>query len=138
MTSSARLQLVQALYQKDMTGIDTEELIDEFAKSEESSLNEQDQEIFEGLLRGVINHLGDIDSKLGSALAEGWRAERMDRTMRAILRAGLYEILFCRLVSSKKIIGEYLKISDSFFSPKQTRLVPGILDRVSREVRGHE
>lgn len=138
MTSSARLQLVQALYQMDMTALDAEELINEFSEREDSSLNETEQENFEALLRGVVEHLSDIDSKLEGALAEGWRAERIDRTMRAILRAGLYEILFRHLVPSNKIIKEYRKIAGSFFSPKQTRLVPGVLERVAQEVGRHE
>ena len=133
MTSPARLQLVQALYQMDMTALEAEELISEFLEREDSSLNETEQESFEALLRGVAGHLGDVDSKLEGALAEGWRAERIDRTMRAILRAGLYEILFQRLVPSDKIIQEYQEIAESFFSAKQTRLVPGILERIARE-----
>ena len=138
MTSPARLQLVQALYQMDMTALDAEELIKEFSEREDSSLNETEQESFEALLRGVVKHLGDIDSKLEGALAEGWRAERIDRTMRAILRAGLYEILFRHLMPSNKIIKEYQKIAGSFFSRKQTRLVPGVLERVARETGRHE
>lgn len=133
MTSPARLQLVQALYQMDMTALGAEELINEFSEREDSNLDEMEQESFEALLRGVVEHLNDIDFKLGGALAEGWRAERIDRTMRAILRAGLYEILFRRLVPANKTIGEYRNIAGSFFSPKQTRLVPGVLDRVARE-----
>lgn len=133
MTSPARLQLVQALYQMDMTALGAEELINEFSEREDSNLDEMEQESFEALLRGVVEHLNDIDSKLGGALAEGWRAERIDRTMRAILRAGLYEILFRRLIPANKTIGEYRNIAGSFFSPKQTRLVPGVLDRVARE-----
>lgn len=138
MTSPARLQLVQALYQMDMTALDAEELINEFSEREDSDLNEVERESFEALLRGVVEHLSEVDSKLGSALAEGWRAERIDRTMRAILRAGLYEILFSRLIPASKTIGEYREIAGSFFSPKQTRLVPGVLERVAREAGRYE
>ncbi|MCY4034690.1 MAG: transcription antitermination factor NusB [Hyphomicrobiales bacterium] len=138
MTSPARLQLVQALYQMDMTALDAEELINEFSEREDSDLNEIERESFEALLRGVVEHLSEVDSKLGSALAEGWRAERIDRTMRAILRAGLYEILFSRLIPASKTIGEYREIAGSFFSPKQTRLVPGVLERVAREAGRYE
>ena len=138
MTSPARLQLVQALYQMDMTALDAEELINEFSEREDSSLNEIEQESFEALLRGVVKHLGGIDSKLEDALVEGWRAERIDRTMRAILRAGLYEILFRHLMPSGKIIKEYQRIAGSFFSQKQTRLVRGVLERVAREAGRNE
>ena len=135
---NARLRLVQALYQMDMTAIPVEQLIiesSEHALDENAPPEEQEQAHFELLLRGVVQHLDVIDEKLQASLAEGWRAERMDRTLRAILRAGLHEILFSPLLPAQGVIADYGRLAESFFSASQASVVRGVLQRVSRESR---
>ena len=136
MTAPSRLQAVQALYQMDMTSLDSEALIREFIEhplDDETGLEKGEQECFEQILRGVAEHLDVIDTKLERALAQGWRAERMDRTLRAILRAGIYEMLFCPLQPANALIKDYREIAASFFSSGQAGLVRGVLERIRQE-----
>ena len=136
MTAPSRLQAVQALYQMDMTSLDSEALIREFVEhplGEETELEKGEQERFEQILRGVAEHLDSIDAKLEAALAQGWRAERMDRTLRAILRASIYEMLFCPLQPANTLIKDYREIAASFFSSGQAGLVRGVLERIRQE-----
>lgn len=130
MVSNVRLQVVQALYQMDMTSQDVEELVTEFTENywdNDLERLEAEEICFERILRGAIRHLDVIDARLSIMLSQGWRAERMDRTMRAILRAGLYELLFSTSVSAQVVIKEYRRLAESFFSSSQVGLVRGIL-----------
>ena len=97
--SAARLAAVQALYQMDMTGIDLNEVIAEFGahrlgKEIEGSLYRDAEAAFFGdLVKGVVREQLEIDPLIDKQLAEGWRLTRVDSILRAILRAGAYEIL---------------------------------------------
>ena len=104
-----------------------------------TSVPAADQEQFHNLLCGVVQNLDAIDAKLQSSLDHGWRAERMDRTLRATLRAGLYEILFPSPTPAQTIataqsvtIKTYHKIAASFFPPTQTSLVRAILQNATQ------
>ena len=130
MTDNTRLRLVQALYQMDMTAAPVEQLIGDNAASafdDAPPPDEREQARFEHLLRGAVQHLDAIDEKIQACLAQGWRAERMDRTLRAILRAGLYEMLFSRLTPASSIIAGYRALAQSFFADSQASVVHGVL-----------
>ena len=135
MADNTRLRLVQALYQMDMTAAPVEQLIGEFAQAaldDAPPPDERQQARFERLLRGAVQHLDAIDERLQACLAEGWRAERMDRTLRAILRAGLYEVLFSRLTPASSIIAGYRALAQSFFADSQASVVHGVLQAALR------
>lgn len=120
----------------EMTSLGVEELVREFSENileNDLERNEIERICFERILRGVVEHLAVIDAKLVTMLAKGWRTDRIDRTLLAILRAGLYEILFSASISPQIVIAEYRKIAESFFSSSQVRLVRAILERAFLE-----
>ncbi len=61
--------------------------------------------------------------------------ERLGAVMRALLRAGVYELMAFTDVPVKVVISEYVTLARSFFSESETGFVNGILDKISREVR---
>ena len=96
--SAARLAVVQALYQMDMSGIDLNEVVSEFEAHRLGQEIEGDQyfeaeaAFFRDLVEGVVREQRSLDPLIDEQLAEGWRLNRVDSILRAILRAGAYEL----------------------------------------------
>jgi transcription antitermination protein NusB len=142
--SAARLAAVQALYQMDMTGIDLNQVIAEFEThrlgQEVDGCQYADVEaaFFRNLVEGVVREQLMIDPLIDKQLAEGWRLTRVDSILRAILRAGAYEILVRSDVPARVVISEYVDIAHAFFAEQEPKVVNGILDRIGHKARPHE
>ena len=142
--SAARLAAVQALYQMDMTGIDLNEVIAEFEAhrlgQDIEGLQYADAEaaFFRDLVEGVVREQLRIDPLIDKQLAEGWRLARVDSILRAILRAGTYEILVRGDVPARVAISEYVDIAHAFFAEEEPKVVNGILDRLGHTARPQE
>jgi N utilization substance protein B len=71
-----------------------------------------------------------------SGLARKLTARRIDSTLRAILRAGAYELMERKDVPVAVIVSEYLDIAKAFYVDDEPKLVNAVLDRIARRVRG--
>ena len=97
--SAARLAAVQALYQQEMEGTPIPRLLKEFhdhrlgATIEDERYHEAERDFFDDIVMGVSSRCAELDALISRRLAEGWTLERLDRSMRAILRAGAYELV---------------------------------------------
>ncbi|MFA9387564.1 MAG: transcription antitermination factor NusB, partial [Methyloceanibacter sp.] len=142
--SAARLAVVQALYQMDMSGIDLNEVVSEFEAHRLGQEIEGDQyfeaeaAFFRDLVEGVVREQRSLDPLIDEQLAEGWRLNRVDSILRAILRAGAYELAMRDDVPARVVISEYLDIAHAFFGDEEPRVVNGILDRLARKARSKE
>ncbi|MGD9502605.1 MAG: transcription antitermination factor NusB [Methyloceanibacter sp.] len=142
--SAARLAAVQALYQMDMTGIDLNQVIAEFAahrlgqEIEGCQYAEAELDFFRDIVEGVVREQLRIDPLIDKQLAEGWRLTRVDSILRAILRAGAYEILIRGDVPVRVVISEYVDIAHAFFGEEEPKVVNGILDRLGHKARPQE
>lgn len=145
---AARLAAVQALYQVEMSGRSASAVSDEFlihragragpdAVEEGGVLDGLDREWFTALVRGVAAD-DSLDDILAGALAEGWTVERLDPVLRAILRAGLWELLHRPDVPGAVVANEYVELANGFFADKEPAVVNAILDRVSGVIRDPE
>jgi N utilization substance protein B len=86
----------------------------------------------------VVREQLKIDPLIDKQLAEGWRLTRVDSILRAILRAGAYEILDRDDVPARVTISEYVDIAHAFFSDEEPKVVNGILDRIGHKARPAE
>jgi N utilization substance protein B len=142
--SAARLAAVQALYQMDMTGIDLTQVVAEFEahrlgqEIEGCQYTPAEAEFFRDLIEGVVRDQLKIDPLIDQQLAEGWRLTRVDSILRAILRAGAYEILTRDDVPARVAISEYVDIAHAFFSEEEPKVVNGILDQLAHKARPQE
>jgi len=142
--SAARLAAVQALYQIEMGGDGPEEAIDDFlhqrrgAAAGEGEGLAMDPEAFAALVRGVAARRAEIDAHIDGALEKGWRVGRLERVLRAVLRAGCYELLAAPDVPARVVIDEYIEIAHAFFGRTEPALVNGVLDRLARTLRPDE
>src|ERR1051326_6155758 len=139
--SAARLAAVQALYQHDMEGTPVPRLLKEFhdhrlgATIEEAQYIEAEQSFFDDVVSGADARREEIDGVIASKLAEGWSLERLDRPMRAILRAGTYELLARPDVPLGSVISEYVDVAHAFYDKRESGFVNGLLDAIAKEAR---
>ena len=139
--SAARLAAVQALYQQDMEGTPITRLLHEFhehrlgATIEDATYHDAEIDFFDDVVSGVDARRGEIDEKIAAKLAEGWSIERLDRPMRAILRAGAYELIARADVPLGSVISEYVDVAHAFYDKRESGFVNGLLDAIAKEAR---
>jgi N utilization substance protein B len=139
--SVARLAAAQALYQMETSGAGVETVIREFTEHglggevEGVRLADLDEAFFADLVRGVVGLQADIDRRLVGRLAKGWRLDRLDATVRAILRCGAFEILHREDVPAEVAIDEYVELAKSFFHGPEPGFVNAALDAIAKDER---
>ena len=142
--TAARLAAVQALYQREVSGGSSTGLIDQFAthrfgaEIEGDTYVTPDPALFSAVVRGATERAEDIDTILENALVAGWPLARLQAVLRAILRAGVWELLANREVDGPIIVSDYVHMAEAFFDEKEPGMANAVLDRVRREVRPDE
>ena len=139
---AARLAAVQALYQMDIGGTGVLEVVAEYEAHRlgqeldgETNLK-ADASWFRSIVSGVVREQTRLDPLIGSALQDDWALSRLDSTVRAILRAGTFELLDRKDVPIPVIVTEYVEIAHAFFEEDEPKLVNAVLDRIAKQVRG--
>jgi len=139
--SAARLAAVQALYQQEMEGTPLSRLLKEFhdhrlgATIEDETYLEAERDFFDDIVTGAAARQADIDKLISERLAAGWTLERLDRPMRAILRAGAYELIARPDVPVASVISEYVDVAHAFFDKRESGFVNGLLDAIAKAAR---
>lgn len=137
----ARLAAVQALYQLDLGGEGVDTVIREFSNHrfdgdiEGQTLAEADEAWFGDIVRGVVESQKSIDPAITARLASNWRLERLDATLRALLRAGAWELTHKVDVPREIVIDEYVELAKAFFDESEARFINAALDGVARDTR---
>lgn len=142
--SAARLAAVQALYQMDVSGTSVIDALAEFEafwigrEVEGIEFKPSDIEFFRNVITGVVENQRPIDMKIDKALSEGWPLRRIEAVLRAILRAGGYELMYRKDVPARVVITEYVDVTHGFYGEDEPGLVNAVLDNLTREVRPGE
>ncbi len=153
--SSARLAAVQALYEIELTGAGIDSVLADFLDhgigsktlvtppgaeegEVEALLAEPDKVLFAAILRGTMARRDDFDTMIGGALTGDWSVERLEAVLRAILRAGAYELATRPDVPPRVAISEYVDVAKAFFAGPEPGLVNAVLDRIARVVRAED
>lgn len=135
---SARLAAVQALYQMDVGEQTLEETLTQFESFRLGREVEGDQylpadaDYFKHIVRGVVTNQVKLDPIINSALQAGWPMTRIDATLRALLRAGVFELTQRKDIPFKVVIREYVDVANAFYEDEVPGLVNGVLDAVAR------
>lgn len=142
--AAARLAIVQALYQMEVAGKGVNEILAEFETHWMGQEIEGDQyqpaevEFFRDVLQGVLTDQVAIDRQVDRALTGGWPLARVEAVMRAVLRAGAYELRARKDVPPRVVIKEYVDVAGAFFGATESGMVNAVLDRIAREERAAE
>jgi N utilization substance protein B len=140
--AAARLAAVQALYQHEMEGTAIPALLHEFhnhrigATIEDVEYAEAEIDFFDDVVKGATARAGEIDVAIEAKLASGWTLARLDKPMKAILRAGTYELMARADVPVGAVISEYVDVAHAFYDRRETGFVNGLLDNIAKDVRG--
>ncbi len=138
---SARLSAVQALYQMETSGSGAKAVVKEFRdhrfgyEEEPGDYVETDEEFFEDLVTGIVSIQSDVDKRIGGVLKEGWKLSRLDATVRAILRAGGYELIARKDVPPAVVINEYVDVAHALFESTEPGFVNATLYALEKQVR---
>lgn len=142
--SAARLAAVQALYQMDLSGKPVGDVIAEHEahwigrEIEGIDMPEAEEAFFRAIVEGVVADQRGIDLAIDEALAKGWPLKRIEAVLRAILRAGVFELKNRADVPLRVIISEYMRVTDTFYSEQEPAMVNAVLDAIARDVRAGE
>ncbi len=138
---TARLGVVQALYQMELAETDLSDILADFGARGLAKAGEGDETLegdfrfFSDLVTGVVQSQRELDPKINDTLNASWRLDRLDSILRAILRAGAYELAHRPDVPAKVVINEYLEITHAFFDDEQVKFANGVLDRLAHDLR---
>ncbi|MEP3436392.1 MAG: transcription antitermination factor NusB [Hoeflea sp.] len=139
---AARLAAVQALYQMDIGGAGVLEVVAEYealrlgGEIDGEQYRPADAAWFRAVVSGVVENQRALDPAIRASLTEDWPLSRLDTTLRAILRAGAWELSFKKDVPVAVIVNEYVDVARAFFESDETKIVNAVLDRLARTYRG--
>jgi transcription antitermination protein NusB len=143
--SAARLGAVQALYQMDVGGIELGETLAQFssraqgANFDNGDCGEADFPHLRQVVEGVVREQALLDPKTDAALVADWPLHRLDATVRAILRAGVFELWFMEKVPARVAVSEYVDVAAAFFPDSdEPAFVNGVLNKLARKRRADE
>lgn len=142
--SGARLAGVQALYQMEQSGQSTNAVIADFMEDrlglgeDGEPIEEADPDFFKWIVNGVVERQEEIDRAIMKRLASGWKLDRLDATSRAILRAGVHELIADHGLATQIILAEYVSIAHAFFEGAEPRFINGLLDGVAQDTRASQ
>ena len=93
---------------------------------------EVDNEFVRNVVYGVITHLDSLD-ELANSHMKDWSINRIDKTGAAILRIGLYEILYEEDTPNIVAINEAVELSKKYSDDNVRKIINAVLDKVSNE-----
>ena len=88
--------------------------------------------MFSGIMACYADNAEKINDMVNSSFTEDWPKERVEPTLKAILQAGVAELLAFPDTPSPIVISEYVDITRSFYDGPEVRVVNGILDRLAK------
>ena len=141
---AARLAAVQALYQMDVAGTGVNEILSEYEthwlgrEVEGEQYLPAEAAFFRELVRGVVAEQRRLDPLIDDALASGWPLKRIDTILRAILRAGAFELDRKADIPARVIVSEYVDLANAFVEKDETGMVNAVLDQIGRQLRAEE
>ncbi|MBS0622936.1 MAG: transcription antitermination factor NusB [Verrucomicrobia bacterium] len=127
--------IFQLLYSYDLSrGVGGEEIIP--MMMETLSVSRSNLRQAQAQMEKVVSHLKELDHLIDQEV-KNYEADRIGRVERAILRLGVYELLFDSHLPPKVVIAESLRLSKKFSSPESTSFVNAVIDGI-REKEGIE
>jgi N utilization substance protein B len=141
---AARLAAVQALYQMDIAGAGINDVFAEFESHWIGNEVEGDQYLpaeaafFRDVVAGVVRDQAKLDPIIDDALQKGWPLKRIDAILRAVLRAGSYELEHRADIPARVVVSEYVDVAHAFVEKDETGMVNAVLDQIARHFRSGE
>lgn len=142
--SAARLAAVQALYQMDVAGSALPDIFAEFESHwigrevEGETYTEAEAGYFRDIVEGVLREQRALDPMVDDALQKGWPLKRVEAVLRAVLRAGAYELAHRSDIPARVVVSEYVDVAGAFLDKEETGMVNAVLEQLARKSRADE
>jgi N utilization substance protein B len=128
--SKARKRAFDAIFAADLRKVSPDTLLD---LTHEQVADRQNQdaifEYAEQIVAGVIDHHEEIDDLL-ETYSEGWSIDRMPNVDRAILRVGIWEILYSDTPNAV-VVNEAVELAKEYSTEESGGFINGLLSRVA-------
>ena len=131
--SEARKIIMTILYQ--IVVYDKNKMIYEVEDVIKENL-EIDNEFVKDIVYGVITYQNDLD-KIANKYLNNWTIDRLGSTDIAILRMGIYELLYTDTPSIVSI-NEAVELAKIYSDESVAKMINAVLDRVYHEMVDHE
>ena len=111
---------MQALYQMDIGGAGINDIFAEFESHwlgnevEGEKYLPAEAAFFRDVVSGVVRDQAKLDPLIDDALSKGWPLKRIDAILRAVLRAGSYELEHRKDVPGRVVVSEYVDVAHAF------------------------
>jgi len=127
----ARHYAMQALYQWHMAGASVTDIEAEFRADYDFS--HVDLEYFQALLHGVPACVDELDAAMEPLLDR--KLNDLGPVERALLRMGMYELIYRIDVPFKVVINEEVALAKKFGATDSHKYINGVLDKAARQLR---
>ena len=141
---AARLAAVQALYQMDIAATPLQDILAEFESHwmgrevEGSQYLPVEAAFFRSVVGGVLEDQRKLDPMIDKALNDGWPLKRVEALLRAVLRAGAFELSARTDVPARVVVSEYVDVAHAFLDKDETGMVNAVLVQLARPLRAGE
>jgi len=141
---AARLAAVQALYQMDIAGKGLNDILAEFESHWLGREVEGEQYLpaeaafFRDIVGGFTAEQRRLDPLIDQTLASGWPLKRVEAIVRAVLRAGAFELDKRPDIPARVVVSEYVGVANAFVDRDETGMVNAVLDALARRFRAGE
>lgn len=141
---AARLAAVQALYQMEIAGAGINDIFAEFESHwlgnevEGDTYLPAEAAFFRDVVSGVVRDQTKLDPIIDEELQKGWPLVRIDAIIRAVMRAGAYELGHRKDVPGRVVVSEYVDVANAFVDRSETGMVNAVLDQIARRFRADE
>jgi N utilization substance protein B len=141
---AARLAAVQALYQMEISGAGINDVFAEFDSHwlgnevEGNRYLPAEAAFFRDVVAGVVRDQVRIDPLIDDALSRSWPLKRIAAILRAVLRAGSYELEHRMDIPARVVVSEYVDVAHAFVENDEAGMVNAVLDQIARHFRTAE
>src|SRR6202034_105156 len=78
---------------------------------------------FRDIVAGVVREQTRLDPQIDAALQRAWPLKRIETVLRAVLRAGAYELACRSDVPARVVMSEYVDVDSAFVDEDDTGMV---------------
>ncbi|MSO97352.1 MAG: transcription antitermination factor NusB [Rhodospirillaceae bacterium] len=146
--SAGRLAAVQALYQIDAFDLSPDVVLKDFVSGRQGGtaiiddpatgqevfikLCGADHELLVDIIRGFEARASEVNDVMVKSLSAEWPVARLEFIVKALLRAGIAELLVRTDIPARATISEFVDVARAFYPGPEPGLVNAVLDRVAR------
>ncbi len=129
--STARQRILQALYQWQLTGLNSQVIETQFLDETMTldDMHQADHSYFKRLLHEIPLNVTQLDQKISPLLDRS--ITQVDPIELAILRIGCYELTYCQDIPFKVVINESVELAKKFGAAQSHKYINSILDKLA-------